>query len=77
MFPADGWAGIRTVKGKHESYGCEGRTRVWHLDEKAEESGSLCEGFFKITQKLSFVITGVDKVMGKRVWKKADLSGDR
>jgi len=80
MLSADGRVGVWIVKGKHESYGNEGRTRVWHLDKKLMKAGVFCEGFFVKRLRrilLSFVITGVDKVMGKRGWKKAGMSGDR
>lgn len=45
MFPADGWVGARIVKGKHESYGYEGRTRVWHLNRKRRKAGVVVRDF--------------------------------
>lgn len=56
MLSADGRVGVWIVKGKHESYGNEGRTRVWHLDQRRRKAGvfvkyCLCLG---ITQNVPF-----------------------
>jgi len=65
-FSVNGQVGAQTVKGKHESYEGEGRTRVRHLHQRRKETGVPVKNPLLREYRMfpSFIITRVGKRLG-------------